>query len=335
MHDAGWYWGTWASQVSESTDLQISDAPDQAARRKTMHIVTAALKRAALEIQNLPNPDLLFVGLWHAAISNLLINMESDDVVDLLEHRSARLVPPRAPTIDPAVEEERLRRITAIAQVISAELETAFAACEAAGLEEQFPECVLDKAIEMLEPRWGAEHLRAAMASQVALVSGGQGAVFAASEPAPSLRQFAASRREPGVGRPRAVIARVEADVSGKQPLWAYAMVVTAADGTSREDLHEARCPVPGSNLARTLMSGVLAALETVASEGPGANLLLETSHNPFLVQASSPTARPSVDGAGWERIERLKETMQIDFRRAQPDQHVEIGARCLKLLRQ
>ncbi|MGY3581519.1 putative membrane protein [Bradyrhizobium sp. USDA 4341] len=322
-----------ASQVSETAVVQIGEAVDQAARRKTIQIVTAALKRAAVEIQSLPNPNLLFVGLWHAAISSLLINMDAADVADVLEHRSEKLLP-ASPSIDPAAEDERLRQISDIAAVISAELEVAFTACEAVGLEEQFPESVLDKAIEMLEPRWGADHLRAAMASQVALIAAGLGAVFPASEPAPSVRSLPASRREPSAGRPRAAVVRVEADVSGDQPLWAYAMVVTAADGSSREDLHEARCRMPGANLARTLMAGVLAALETISCEGPGAHVLLETSHNPFLLQASSPAARPSVDGSGWERIERLRETMQLDFRRAQPDQHQEIAARCLKLLR-
>lgn len=321
--------------VPDTTVTAASDISDRTARRKTMQVVTASLKRAAIEIQSLPNSDLLFLGLWHAAISNLLINMEVDDAIDLLEHRSSRLVPTETAEIEPAAEEERIRQISNIAMVISAELEAAHTACETSGLDELFPESVLDKAIEMLQPRWGADHLRAAMASQVAMLAAGIGAVYPAREPPPSVRNAGSERREPGCGRPRAVVARVEADVNGKQPVWAYAMSVTAADGSSREDLHEARCGMPGANLARTLMAGVLAALESVACEGPGAHVLLETSHSPFLMQAASPVSRPTVDAAGWERIERLRETMQIDFRKAQIEQHQEVAARCMRLLAQ
>lgn len=321
--------------VSDTAAAETSEISERTARRTTMQIVTAALKRAAIEIQSLPNSDLLFLGLWHAAISNLLINMEPEDVIDLLEHRSSRLVPANVSEIDPGAEDDRIRRISDIAMVISAELESAYTICEGSDLDELFPESVLDKAIEMLQPRWGAEHLRAAMASQVAMLSAGLGAIYAAREPPPSVRAASDGRRELGSGRPRAVVVRVEADVAGKQPLWAYAMIVTAADGSSREDMHEARCAMPGANLARTLMAGVIAALENVACEGPGAHVLLETSHNPFLMQAASPASRPTVDAAGWELIERLREAMQIDFRKAQPDQHQEIAARCIRMLGQ
>lgn len=311
------------------------EAAERAARRKTMQIVTAALKRAALQIQELPNSDLLFVGLWHAAISNLLVNVEASDVTDLLEDRGDKLAPDEAPEIDPVAEDDRLNRIIDIAAVISAELEAALTDCEKAGLEDLFPETVLDKAIEMLEPRWGADHLRSALASQVALLSSGLGAVFPAREPTPSVRTQSDGARERLAGRPRAVVVRVDADVSGKRPIWAYAMRVTAADGSGREDLHETRCTMPGANLARALMTGVLAALEAIACEGPGAHVLLETSHNPFLVQVSSAAARPSIESAGWERIDRFRESMRIDFRKAQSDQHQEIAARCARLLTQ
>ena len=63
--------------------------------------------------------------------------------------------------------------------------------------------------------------------------------------------------------------------------------------------------------------------------------MLLETSHNPFLVQVSSAAARPSIESAGWERIDRFRESMRIDFRKAQSDQHQEIAARCARLLTQ
>jgi hypothetical protein len=81
---------------------------DAADHRKTTLIVTAALKRAAIEVRS----ELLFVGLWNAAISSLLVNVDPDVVIALLVDRSEKLAPLPPPRLDPAEEEEWLLNVS-------------------------------------------------------------------------------------------------------------------------------------------------------------------------------------------------------------------------------
>lgn len=324
-------------------DRVRSDA-DGAGRRRVAQSVTAALKRAAPLLEQEGVTRRMFSGLWTASISALLMTLDPDEVLLRLERCASRL--PRfgdnaesdlVEVVEGEDAESRRDEISRAARIFSAALETAFADAEDAGLDEHFPDCVLERMAEVLDREWGPFHLRRALAEQAAIVAAGEGAVADIREPLrPAGRRPAAAvadlRRPP---RLRAVAVRIEADQTGGHARWAYVVHSSAADGSGFVETREATCPAPGLTVARAALAGAVAALEAVRSDGEGAHVTIETSLPQLISGVASPAGRAASDQATWLRLDQLREGVDIDWRRhvPVPGRPDPLGAACAALL--
>lgn len=328
-------------QAAEGTKVRSDQ--DGAARRRVAQSVTAALKRAAPLLDEEGVSGRMFLGLWNASISALLVTVEPQDVVLMLEDRAARLAAfgdnaqsalVEIPEGDEAVV--RRQEIVRAARIFSGAFESAFVEAEANGIDEHFPDCVLDRMVEVLDREWGPWHLRRALAEQAALLEAGEGAVVDVREPVRSAgRPQSASPAIQRQMRLRAVRARIEAGVFNGASRWAYVLHTTAADGSGFSETREAVCPAPGVNTARALLAGAVAALEAVRADGAGAHVMLETTSPQLLSGVASPTGRSASDGAVWGRLDALREGLDVDWRRhvPVPDHPDEMDIRCARLL--
>jgi hypothetical protein len=309
------------------------------ARRRVAQSVAAALKRAFPLLEEEGVTGRMFSGLWAASISALLMTLDPDEVVLRLQTCSGRLGKLGNAQLEPVEvpegEDVEIRRdeISRAARIFSAALKDVFDDAEAAGMDEHFPDCVLDRMVEVLDREWGSWHLRRALAEQVAMLAAGEGAIADILEPvhAPATPAAPAVHRS---GRLRAVMIRVEADVSQGKPRWAYVMHTTAADGTGFSETREAVCPVPGVNLARAVLAGAVAAIEALRADGEGAHATFVTTSAQLLAGVASSAGRAASDMAAWQRLDDLREGVDIDWRRHVPVPGAadEIGSRCARL---
>lgn len=335
-HDAG-------ATLEAAEGTKVRSDQDGAVRRRATQFVTAALKRAAPLLEEEGVTGRMFSGLWTASISALLMTLDPGEVIDRLVRCSVRLASNgnfvQVDLVDvPEGEAAAVRReeISRAARIFSAALETALDDAEAAGIDEHFPDSVLDRMVEVLDREWGAWHLRRALAEQVVMLESGEGAVVDVREPRRAPEQ---PRTLPALaGRPvrlRAVMVRVEADTSNGKPRWAYVVHTTAADGSGFSETREAVCPAPGANAARAVLAGIVAALEAVRADGEGAHVMVETTHAQLLSGVASPAGRSASDMATWRRLDDLCEGVDLDWRRYLPasGRADEMGARCARLL--
>lgn len=316
---------------------------DGAATRRVAQSVIAALKRAAPLLNEEGVSGRMFSGLWSASVSALLMTVEPQDVVLMLEDRAARLAAfgdnAQAALVEVpegAAAVARRDEIVRAARIFSAALESVLDDAEAGGIAEHFPDCVLDRMVEVLDREWGPWHLRRALAEQAAMLEAGEGVVVDVREPvraAGRLQAVSAFGHRPV--RLRAVMVRVEADVSHGKARWAYVVHTTAADGSGFSETREAICPAPGANAARAVLAGAVAAIEAVRADGEGVHAMVETTNAQLLSGVASPSGRSASDAAVWRRLDELREGIDIDWRRhvPVPGRVDEMGARCARLL--
>lgn len=305
-------------------------------------IVKAALKRAAPLLEEEGVTGRMFSGLWTASISALLMTLDPAEVIDRLMKCSMRLAKCGDNTPVDLVDvpegkaaEVRRDEISRAARIFSAALETALEDAEAAGIDQHFPDCVLDRMVEVLERVWGSWHLRRALAEQVVMLEAGEGAVADILEPVRAPERPRAAAPGHRAMRRRAVMVRVEADVSGGRPRWAYVIHTSAADGSGFSETREAVCPAPGASIAKAVLAGAVAALEAVYADGGGAHVMFETTQAQLISGVGSPAGRAASDSAPWQRIDQLREGIDLDWRRhvPLPGRADEMGARCARLL--
>ena len=212
----------------------------------------------------------LYSCLWHSAINVLLITIEPDLVVKLLENRAKPLDPlgtnagAELVEVAEAERETRRRMIMAGSQILTSSFMASLEEAEAAGVGDIFPESVLDQAIERLNEEWGPFHLRDALWDQAEALASGDGVIVDVREPVQSASRPSAPAAFARGFRSRAVVLRIDVEVSSGKPRWAYAMHASAADGSGFTETREACCPAPGANSLRAFLAGAAEALEAV-----------------------------------------------------------------------
>lgn len=322
--------------------VKVRPEQGDVARRRVAQSVAAALKRDFPLLEEEGVTGRMFSGLWVASISALLMTLDPDEVVLKLQacadglakfgNAQADLV-----EIPEGVEaESRRHEISCAARIFSAALKGVFDEAEAAGIDNYFADCVLDRMVEVLDREWGPWHLRRALAEQAALLENGEGAVVDVREPVRSAgRPRDISLSTSRQARLRAVRVRLEAVASAGGSKWAYVIHTMAADGSGFSETREAVCPAPGITAGRALLAGAVAVLEAVRADGEGAHVMLETTNAQLLSGVTSPAGRSASDAVVWGRLDDLREGLDVDWRRhvPVPEQPDEMGGRCGSLL--
>lgn len=311
------------------------------ARREAVHAVRAAVRAALQDIDASGGSRRTFGGLWQAAIGFVLITFEAHDVVLLLEDRAAGLkghgfnADADLETVSPDSAPQRRSEIMAAGDVFSRRLQDAFVAAEGTPADEAFPEAVLDVAIEILVKEWGPHHVRRALAEQVTTLLAGEGAVADITEPLLST-SAAAKQISPhdGTGRPRTIVIRVESASPEGKPRWAYVLFSRTTDGLRRDEFREVRASAPGTSSSATLLAGIVDAMQTIAADGPGATVVVETSAASLIRGIQSPQTRPASESAMWRALDAACAGIHVEWRRLpQGAKNDELAVRCAKLL--
>jgi len=155
---------------------QQVDAEEVMARRRARSVVAVAMRGAGTPLDNRGLSHYLLPGLWYAAVNVLIHTLEPRDIVDLLTDRQRGILgsgdnaasPPRS--YSPKQMEAYVAGVTEAGKTIMDCLMPALATLDEEGLDDRFPESVLDSALIVLLKAWGPDHVRRAMTEQAALL---------------------------------------------------------------------------------------------------------------------------------------------------------------------
>lgn len=162
--------------VEQAVIGQQVDATETKARRRARSIVTDALLSAGSPLENRGLTQSILPGLWNAAANVLIEFLQPSDVVALLTDRQRGILgngdnaasPPR--TIPAKQMDGYRKQVSEAGQTIMECLVKALEKLEQEGMEDRFPETVLDSALIVLLKTWGPDHVRRAMTEQSALI---------------------------------------------------------------------------------------------------------------------------------------------------------------------
>lgn len=162
--------------IEQPLQGQQVDAEETRNRRRARSIVAEAMRGAGTPLDNRGLGQYLLPGLWYAAVNVLIHTLEPRDIVDLLTDRQRGILgsgdnaasPPRS--YSPKQMRTYVAGVTEAGKTIMECLMPALDRLEEEGLEDRFPESVLDSALLVLLKAWGPDHVRRAMTEQAALL---------------------------------------------------------------------------------------------------------------------------------------------------------------------
>lgn len=163
-------------EIVEHAVVGDVDATETKARRRARSIVSEVLISVGSPLENRGLHHCLLPGLWNAAVNVLIACLEPRDIVDLFTDRQRGILgngdnaasPPR---VIPEKQMKAYRaHVTDAGQTIIECLMKALDKMEDEGLDDRFPETVLDAVLTVLLKAWGPDHVRRAMTEQSALL---------------------------------------------------------------------------------------------------------------------------------------------------------------------
>lgn len=339
----------------------------QKERRRARALVNEVLLGIATPLENRGIGKRFLPGLWHASLNVLLTCFEPDDVLAILQDR-ARITlgdgtnhdaPPKV--IPTHSMPNYVRDVESAASTIMEGFDRALERMTDEGIEDRFPETVLDASLQVLIPAWGPAHVRRALSEQAALVIRGVLSPANFMEPsrlqssqvlthrkertedrkpeqqpelAPAHAPAAVAPVRDKVARHVTAYASTDVDSSGRA---AWAVALSSHDDDGRTEIREIsgtmHDPTGRAASLRALREAILAACETASR----ASVLIETSSELGIrgaVEGDRPGSRLPGEEAIWDEIDRASSLHRIEFRHVPASLDRELSERCDRMLR-
>lgn len=155
----------------------LADFDEELARAKS--IVSKAILSSVKMLEHREQKGQMLIGIWYASMNILIECMDVDDILMVLAAKMQQIIGTADNAASPARKIPQKSMQAYVASSVSAGqtiiecLETAQEELEEEGLDDLFPETVLDASMSVLEAAWGPDHLRRAIQEQTALLISG------------------------------------------------------------------------------------------------------------------------------------------------------------------